>query len=172
MTGAEVRVEGDHPDVSRFVERFALTMFETGLPRMPARVYAALLVAKDARLTATELATQLQVSPAAISGAVRYLTQVRMVVRERDPGQRRDHYRIYDDLWYQAITHRDEIFARWDQDLLFGIDAAGGADTEAGARLEALRQFFAFVRNELPSLMAKWTASRSAAGHRPMIIST
>jgi DNA-binding transcriptional regulator GbsR (MarR family) len=80
--------------VGRFVERFALTMLETGLPRMPARVFAALLVAKEARLTAAEMAEQLQVSPAAVSGAVRYLTQVRMVVRERDPRSSRDHYRI------------------------------------------------------------------------------
>jgi hypothetical protein len=40
------------------------------MPRMPARVFAAVLVAEDGRRTAAELADQLGVSPAAISGAV------------------------------------------------------------------------------------------------------
>jgi DNA-binding transcriptional regulator GbsR (MarR family) len=62
----------DDPAIARFVERFALTLLKTGLPRMPARVFAALLTAPDGRLTAAELAERLQVSPAAISGAVRY----------------------------------------------------------------------------------------------------
>ena len=154
---------GAEPAVGRFVERFALTLLETGLPRMPARVFAALLVAPDARLTAAELAKRLQVSPAAISGAVRYLTQVRMVTRERDPGSRRDHYRIYDDFWYEATMHRDEMLVRWDQDLLSGIEAVGGSDTEAGARLDEMRRFFAFVRGEVPQLMAKWRELRTAS---------
>lgn len=154
---------GDDSAVARFIERFALTMVETGLPRMPARVFAALLVAKDARLTAGELADRLRVSPAAISGAVGYLTQVRLVARERDPGRRRDHYRIYDDLWYEAIMHRDEMLARWDQDLLFGIEAVGGADTEAGARLDEMRRFFAYLRGELPHLLARWRELRASS---------
>jgi predicted transcriptional regulator len=153
----------DDPAVARFVERFALTLLETGLPRMPARVFAALLIAPDARLTAAELAERLQVSPAAISGAVRYLIQVRMVARERDPGGRRDHYRIYDDFWYEATMHREEMLARWDEDLLSGIEAVGGSDTEAGARLDEMRRFFAFVRGEVPQLMAKWRELRIAS---------
>ena len=54
---------------------------------MPARVFAALLIAPDARLTAAELAERLQVSPAAISGAVRYLVQVRMVASGAGTGR-------------------------------------------------------------------------------------
>ena len=53
---------------------------------MPARVFVALLVSDDGRRTAAELAEMLKVSPAAISNAVRYLQQVRLAVREREPG--------------------------------------------------------------------------------------
>jgi DNA-binding transcriptional regulator GbsR (MarR family) len=74
---------------------------------MPARVFVALLVSDDGRRTAAELAEMLKVSPAAISNAVRYLQQVRLAVREREPGERRDHYRLYDDTWYEAVTQRD-----------------------------------------------------------------
>jgi predicted transcriptional regulator len=153
----------DDDAVARFVERFALTMLETGLPRMPARVFAALLIAPDARLTAAELAERLQVSPAAVSGAVRYLTQVKMVTRERDPGGRRDHYRVYEDSWHQATMHRDEMLAKWGEDLLFGIEAIGGTDNETGARLDEMRQFVAFLRAEVPRLMTEWRELRAAS---------
>ena len=85
----------DEEAVMRFVERCALTLTEAGIPRMPARVFVALLVSDDGRRTAAELAEMLKVSPAAISNAVRYLQQVRLAVREREPGERRDHYRLY-----------------------------------------------------------------------------
>lgn len=54
---------------------------------MPARVFTALLVADDGKLTVAELAEMLQVSPAAVSNAVRYLQQTRLVEREREPGE-------------------------------------------------------------------------------------
>ena len=77
----------------------------------------ALLVSDDGRRTATELAEMLKVSPAAVSNAVRYLQQVRLAVREREPGERRDHYRLYNDTWYGAITQRDEMLRRWQEDM-------------------------------------------------------
>src|SRR5215204_7683027 len=93
----------DEYAVMRFVERCALTLTEAGVPRMPARVFVALLISDDGRLTAAELAEMLGVSPAAVSNAVRYLQQTRLVAREREPGERRDHYRIYSgDTWYEV----------------------------------------------------------------------
>ena len=60
----------------RFVEDFALLLVDAGVPRMPARVFACVLADDAGALTAGELAERLQVSPAAISGAVRWLTQM------------------------------------------------------------------------------------------------
>src|SRR5215204_5751877 len=116
--GMEVRSGGgrDEEAVMRFVERCALTLTEAGIPRMPARVFVALLVSDDGRRTAAELAETLKVSPAAVSNAVRYLQQVRLVAREREPGERRDHYRLYNDTWYEAVTWRDEMLKRWQED--------------------------------------------------------
>ena len=44
---------------SGFVERFASVLTESGFPRMPARVFAALLATDSGRLTAAELAAML-----------------------------------------------------------------------------------------------------------------
>ena len=149
----------DDEAVRRFIERFALNLVEAGMPRMPARVFAALLSADDGRCTAAELAALLGVSPAAISGAVRYLMQVRMASREREPGERVDHYRVSTENWYEAITRRDEMMARWVQDLQDGVKAVG-PDTPAGERLEETRQFFEFLMDEIPRVMARWRAQR------------
>jgi len=151
----------DEEAVRRFIERFALDLAESGMARMPARVFAALLADDDGRLTALELAELLQVSPAAISGAVRYLTQLRMVSRGREPGDRRDHYQVSSDMWYEVVARRDQILARWEQDLQDGIKAVG-PDTPAGARLEENRRYFEFLRDEAPRVMARWRKLRSA----------
>jgi DNA-binding transcriptional regulator GbsR (MarR family) len=151
----------DEEAVRRFIERFALNLAEAGMPRMPARAFAAVLVAEDGRQTAAELAELLQASPAAISGAVRYLTQLRLVSREREPGERVDHFRVCSDTWYEVVTQRDQMIARWEQDLQEGIKAVG-PDTPVGARLEETRAFFEFLRDEIPQVMARWRARRLA----------
>ncbi|HEX2299436.1 MAG TPA: MarR family transcriptional regulator [Pseudonocardiaceae bacterium] len=154
------RTARDEEAVGRFVEWFALTLAEAGFPRMAARVFVGILIADDGRRTAAELAELLKVSPAAVSGAVRYLVQVGLVDREREPGQRRDHYRVHDDLWYQAITREGEMFGRWEKGLQEGVEVLG-LDTPAGARVDDTRQFFAFLRSEFPALMQRWRAHRA-----------
>lgn len=50
----------------------------------------------------------------AISGAVRFLNQVNLASREREPGSRLDHYRVPDDAWYAAAVRREQMLARWE----------------------------------------------------------
>jgi DNA-binding transcriptional regulator GbsR (MarR family) len=151
----------DEEAVRRFIERFALDLTESGMARMPARVFAALLAQDDGQLTAADLADLLHVSPAAISGAVRYLTQLRMIHRGREPGERRDHYQVSSDMWYEVVARRDQILSRWEQDLQDGIKAVG-PDTPAGLRLEENRRYFAFLRDEAPKVMARWRKLRAS----------
>jgi DNA-binding transcriptional regulator GbsR (MarR family) len=142
-------------DAGRFIERFASVLVESGVPRMPARVFAALLATDSGRLTAGEISRLLQVSPAAVSGAVRYLTQVSLISREREPGSRRDVYRLHDDEWYEAIVRREALLTRWERAVLEGVEALG-PDTPAGVRLRETADFFAFLQDELPALLQRW----------------
>jgi DNA-binding transcriptional regulator GbsR (MarR family) len=145
----------DPEAVQRFIERFASVLVEAGVPRMPARVFVALLATDSGRLTAAELAEILRVSPAAVSGAVRYLTQVNLVSREREPGSRRDQYHVYDDAWYEAVVRRERMMDRWTASMREGVDVLG-RDTPAGARLAESVDFFEFVQEELPDLLDRW----------------
>ncbi|WP_395856007.1 GbsR/MarR family transcriptional regulator [Cystobacter fuscus] len=161
--GKRAGAKRDEAAVGRFVERFALALSDDGFPRMPARVFVGLLVSDQETRTAAELAQQLRVSAAAISGAVRYLVQVGMVMREREPGQRSDHYRVSSNAWYEALARRDQMLLRFEQGLREGIDAVG-AESVAGLRLEESRQFFDFVRGEMPRLLAQWRELRATKG--------
>lgn len=149
---------GADPDaVARFVERFAMTLTEAGWPRMPARVFAGLLADEQGGLTAGELAARLRVSPAAISGAVRYLRQLGLVTRGREPGARSDHYRVDEDVWYESLVQRSAQLEEWEAALAEGVDAAG-ADSRAGRRLDESRAFFAFLRTEFEGVLERWHA--------------
>jgi DNA-binding transcriptional regulator GbsR (MarR family) len=150
----------DDAAISGFIERFATVLTESGLPRMPARVFVGLLATDSGRLSAAELAQLLQVSPAAISGAVRYLTQVGMIGRARDPGTRRDQYLVYDDVWYEAILHRDQLLARWERSVQEGIEVLG-ADTPAGHRMAETKAFFEFLAAEMPPMLKRWRERRA-----------
>jgi len=152
----------DDEAVSRFVEDFASALVEMGVPRMPARIFAALLTSDSGRLTAADLAARLQASPAAVSGAVRYLIQVGMVRREGEPGSRRHYYRAPDHVWDEVIGMRDHLMARWTSVLREGVDILG-ADTPAGARVAESVRFFEFVSSELPLVIARWREGWAAA---------
>jgi predicted transcriptional regulator len=149
----------DDEAVARFVERFAVTLEQSGVPRMPARVFVTLLATDSGALTAAELAERLQVSPAAISGAVRYLIQVDLITRERDPGSRRDRYRVFDDAWYEATVRRERLLMRWEDNAREGV-AALGPDTPAGARMVETVAFFEFLRREMAALQERWRQER------------
>jgi DNA-binding transcriptional regulator GbsR (MarR family) len=150
----------DADALARFVERFAVVLTEAGWPRMPARVFACLLADERGELTARQLAARLRVSPAAISGAVRYLQQISLVTRAREPGARTDHYRLEDNVWYESIVHRTAELRRWEDGLAAGVEVVG-ASTAAGHRLEESRAFFAFLRGELPRLLERWRAQQA-----------
>jgi DNA-binding transcriptional regulator GbsR (MarR family) len=150
----------DADALARFIERFAVVLTEAGWPRMPARVFACLLADERGELTARELAARLRVSPAAISGAVRYLQQVGLVSRAREPGARTDHYRLEGNVWYESLVHRAAELQRWEDGLAAGVEVVG-RDTAAGRRLEESRAFFAFLRGELPRLLLRWRAKQA-----------
>ncbi|WP_234426090.1 GbsR/MarR family transcriptional regulator, partial [Streptomyces kebangsaanensis] len=129
------------------------------VPRMPARVFAALLASDSGTLTSAELGERLRISPAAVSGAVRYLSQVHLVSREREPGSRRERYRVHSNQWYEALTSRDAIIKRWEDALREGV-ASLGAQTPAGRRLAETLEFFEFIERDVAGMMERWREYR------------
>jgi DNA-binding transcriptional regulator GbsR (MarR family) len=146
-----------------YVERFTSVLVAAGFPPMPARVFVALMIADSGRLTAAELAETLRISPAAVSGAVRYLIQLDLVHKERVPGSRRDHYRMPGNMWDNMLRMRDQVMTRWTALVREGIDLVG-PDTPAGARLAEQAAFLEFASKELSGVLDRWERYRAAPG--------
>jgi DNA-binding transcriptional regulator GbsR (MarR family) len=169
MPGGSDAATGQEDALFGYRERFSSVLVAAGIPPMPARVFVALLVADSGRLSAAELAEVLRVSPAAVSGGVRYLIQVGLVHKERVPGSRRDYYRMPDDVWSDLFKLRDQVMQRWAALTREGIELLGPG-TPAGARLAEHATFFDFVSRELPEVLKRWDeyqAARPAGPARP-----
>jgi hypothetical protein len=82
-----------------------------------------------------------------------------MVARERDPGSRRDRYRLHNEIWYTTFASRDQVLTRWEWALKEGARTLGES-TPAGARLAETAEFFEFVQAELAGMMERWQAHR------------
>jgi DNA-binding MarR family transcriptional regulator len=143
-----------------FVDRMASALHQAGLARVPSLVFSALLVDEDGRMTSAELAEALHLSPASISGAVKYLEQIQMMRRERERGSRRDVYVVEEDAWHTALMRRDQVYAPMIAALTAGLTAVP-VDTPAHQRLLVTREFFAFVNEEMTALAAKWERRRA-----------
>lgn len=150
--------------VRRFIESFSSALVEAGVPQMPALVFVALLATDDDGLTGDELAAQLQVSRAAISGAVNYLSALGLIARERQPGSRRNRYVLRDPTWFELVVRRERILDRWITTTREGIDALGPT-TPAGRRLAESLAFFEFLQREMPAMLARWRDQQ--AGNTP-----
>ncbi|AYY15190.1 MarR family transcriptional regulator [Actinobacteria bacterium YIM 96077] len=128
---------------------------------MAARVFAYVLADDSESYTARDLAEGLRVSPAAISGAVRPLVQSGLLARERAPGARVDHYRVYDDdIWAAIMMQRQPVFDRYEEVLVDGVENLG-RDTPGGRRLEETLEFFRFVKQDQAQFLDRWKEHRS-----------
>jgi DNA-binding transcriptional regulator GbsR (MarR family) len=142
------------------VERFGQALEGSGMARMPARVFAYVLADDADRYTAAQLAEGLQVSPAAISGAVRYLVDTGLLIKERAPGRRGDIFRVVDgDIWSTITTARKPMI----DNFIAAVDdaiALIGEETPGGRRLVETADFLRFTRADLEDLPRRWASYR------------
>jgi DNA-binding transcriptional regulator GbsR (MarR family) len=138
-------------------EQLAAELAAQGFPRMPARVIMAITVSEEGRLTAAELAERLDASPAAISGAVRYLQTIDLLRATTVPGTRKHVYGTTPVPWYAASLNQD----RWGH-MIEALDRAL-VDLPPGSareRIEEMTEFFRYLQAELPRLWERWRDSR------------
>ena len=150
----------NHDPLFQAVERFGQALEGSGMARMPARVFAYVLADHADRFTAAQLAEGLQVSPAAISGAVRYLVDTGLLIKERAPGRRGDIFRVVDgDIWSTITTARKPMI----DNFIAAVDdaiALVGEDTPGGRRLVETADFLRFTRADLEDLPRRWASYR------------
>lgn len=155
--------------LQRAVERFGQGLELDGIPRMPARVFAFMMIGGQESYSSRDLARGLGVSAAAISGAVRYLADARLVLRERAPRGRGDLFRLMDgDVWAEIFASRlpliEQISASIDDAVAILGDLPEADKAPGLAKLRETREFFDFVRNDMPRMLVRW-AEHKADSH-------
>ena len=147
------------------MERLGQTMESMGIPRMPARVFAFILADDQSCYSAAELARGIEVSLAAISGAVRYLTDTHLVVRERNPAGRGDLFRVRDgDIWGTIQAARLPMLDRIIESVHDAVDLLPPGSA-GRARVEETRDYFTFIRDDARGLEERWRAWRTSRNH-------
>ena len=139
--------------VERAGAMLATELAAQGFPRMPARVIMALTVSAEGRLTSAELADLLDASPAAISGAVRYLQTLGFVRASTVSGTRKHVYALPPIPWYATTLTQDRY-----GHIVEVLDAAAPDLPEGGSRerVAEMADFFRFLQTEMPRLWARW----------------
>lgn len=153
--GARPTPSRDDRAVQVYVERFGDVLTDAGMPRLASRVFAQLLADDDGRMTAAELTEALDVSPAAISGAVRYLAHAMLIGKERERGSRRDVYVVKTDAWHTAMLSRDRLLTQMEATVRSGLEAVG-PDSQAGRRLQLTVEYFEYLFTKMESIRAGW----------------
>ena len=141
------------------IERMSLALHERGWPRMPARVYVALLCDEREQLTARDLTTLLGVSAAAISSAVNHLIDSGLVVRDPIPGSRQEHYRLAPGGILGAVMRKTEASPHLAALADEGVGVLGPASPGA-ERLGELAEFVRFMDDELQGISERWKQRR------------
>ena len=137
----------DADAVRAYEEVFATVFMQSGLPKMTARVLAALYMTDMGSLTAAELAERLGISTASVSKAIAFLESQGLVRRERDEG-RRERYIVDDDVLYQSTMASARATAHLGEVARQGVGILG-QDTPAAARLENIARFIDFVSESI-----------------------
>lgn len=141
-------------------EQAAAMITAAGMPRMPARVLMALVAAPEGGYTAAELAERLEVSPAAVSGAVRYLQDAHFARRLPQAGHRRDRYDLVTDSFHSVVIGNLPVYLRM-ADCVERI--ASEADVPVVTdRAEQMAGFLRFMAERMPQLVDEWIAQRDA----------
>ena len=98
---------------------------------------------------------RLPASSGAISGAIKMLTAVGLVERPAVPASRRDHYRLGDDAWAVLYTNQNAVISAMQAAADSGIAATSNGSL-ARHRLTQMRDFYAFLLDEIPAVLDRW----------------
>ena len=144
-------------ELLNYVERFSEILIASGMQRMSARVFSYVLADDAATYTAAELAEGLDVSLAAISGAVRELTTGGLLSKGRRPGVRADVYKLNDeDIWGAIMLDRGPLIARYRALALEGV--ATLPPGPGNDRLRQTAEFMDFWLDEIAHFRERWNA--------------
>ena len=148
-------------EAKNFVEEVGIAFEQTGLPRMAGRIFGWLLISDPPYQSSAQLAEALMASKGSISSTTRLLIQLGLIKRFVIPGERHDNFRLSPSAFRHTMRRglEDEI-KMFRQLAERGLELVGNWSSPSRQWLEEMRDSYAFLEKEFPTLMERWEQER------------
>ena len=151
------------PGESEFVEEMGQFLASLGMTPMAGRMWGWLLICEPPEQTAAEIADALQASRGAISGTARILATAGMIKRSTRRGDRREYFSAPPETFDSFLEGAGRIYRRFREMAERGLEAIADRPASSRARLQELRDVFAFVEQEVPVVVDRFLSERAGA---------
>ena len=146
--------------MKQFIEDMGIHFEEMGLPRMAGRIFGCLLVCEPQHQSSDQLANIVAASKGSISTMTRLLIQSGVVERMGLPGKRDTYYRIKPGSWSELMRARISHVTRLRELADRGLTLLADREPKLRQRLQELRDFYAFLEQEMPALLERYDQER------------
>lgn len=147
-----------------FVENTGLFFERLGLQRMAGRIIGWLLICDPSHQTMGEIVEALKASKSTISTSLKQLQMIALVERFTLPGDRRDYYRLTDDVWRRSFEAKTKDAAEFRRLAEQGLQVLKDDLPQKRERLELMRDMYAFIEREVPILLDRWDEEKRQRG--------
>jgi DNA-binding transcriptional regulator GbsR (MarR family) len=151
---------------SAFVEEMGQALAAYGMTPMAGRMWGWLLICEPPEQTAAEIAEALHASRGAISGTARILAGAGMIRRTTRRGDRREYFSAPPEAFDAFLANAGRIYRQFRLMAERGLEAIADRPPESRARLQELRDVFAFVETEVPAIVDRFLSERAGATGR------
>jgi DNA-binding transcriptional regulator GbsR (MarR family) len=143
-----------------YVEKIAGLLVGAGLPRIAGRMWAWLLICDPPQQSAADLAEALHASRGSISSAARLLATAGLVHRTTRRGDRREYFSVPEGAVISVLNSRLPVTVAWRQVADEGLALLADRSPEQRARIQEVRDVYAFMERELPAMLDRFMAQR------------
>jgi len=142
------------------IERVGVAYEKKGLQPVVGRIMGLLLVAEPAEATFEEIQEELQVSKSAVSTALTFLQAKETVEYTTKPGERKRYFKLRMRDWKSELKKEFDEVLNMESLINEIIELKENKETDFCCRLSEMKDFFGFMRKELPLLLKKFESSR------------
>lgn len=150
-------------DEAWFVDALAHHLYSRGMPPMAARMWSWLTICEPPEQTAAQLAEELHASRGAISSAARHLADARLIRRSRRRGDRSDYFSAPPAMIRTLLANVEALLRQGRQIADEGLALFADRSAESRARLQEIRDVYAFYEREWPSVTKRYFESPAPA---------
>lgn len=148
-----------------FVRRVSELIEECGHPGIAGRIIGWLLVSDPAEQSFGALVEATRASKGSISTMTRRLEQAGLVERRSRAGDRQTYFRLRSGAWRTVLRRRMALVNDLAQIAERGLGQLDGQPPSVRCRLQEMRDFYAFVAEQMPALLEAYEAEQE--GRRP-----